>query len=368
VPEIGFGGAARGVLELAEEQQRRWQREVPIVALGEAHGQVSSNVLALQIAGLPYSIRALTAAVVKLRQIALENGIGLFHSHLLPADLVCALAAATLPNVSHVAHLRDTREWLKSKRSADVAKRLLYRFAFAIAGTRFVAVAPAVADLAQQAFCIHSGRMRIVLNGIDPKRVLTGDRATPPFAGKAVVVGSAGRFVLEKGHADLIQALSGLVDEFPELELRLAGQGSQRERLDRLGNSARLAAFEILENVQDMEAFYRDVDIFVLPSHGTEGLPRVMLEAMAAGCTTVATDVSGVRDVIRNWENGCMVAPGDPSALRSVLHDLLRQPDQARAMAKVGQAEVLQYFTVSRVTDDIIDLYKRCNNGHWQPL
>jgi glycosyltransferase involved in cell wall biosynthesis len=83
---------------------------------------------------------------------------------------------------------------------------------------------------------------------------------------------------------------------------------------------------------------YRDFDIFVLPTRPGEGIPRVLLEAMASGLPVVTTDVSGVASLVRHGENGMLVAGGMPAALTEAVLRVIREPALRRELIAGGYA------------------------------
>ncbi len=93
-----------------------------------------------------------------------------------------------------------------------------------------------------------------------------------------------------------------------------------------------------------MPRWYSAADAVVLPSK-SEGLPRVMLEAMACGTPFIGTRISGVVDHIRDGENGFIVAPDDESALALRLRVVREQPLHARQIGRRGQEYVVRHLT-----------------------
>jgi glycosyltransferase involved in cell wall biosynthesis len=97
--------------------------------------------------------------------------------------------------------------------------------------------------------------------------------------------------------------------------------------------------------------------IAVLSSH-YEGMPLSLVEAMAAGCAVVGSNVPGIHELLHDGVDGRLVPPADPAALAQVLADLLQQPDVAARLARVGREAALSHYTLDRMTqgyDDLID-------------
>jgi glycosyltransferase involved in cell wall biosynthesis len=106
----------------------------------------------------------------------------------------------------------------------------------------------------------------------------------------------------------------------------------------------------------DMPAVYADLDLLALTSLN-EGTPVTVIEALAAGTPVVATAVGGVPDVITNRETGVLVPSGDVEGVAQAIVNLCRAPEQARALARAGQTDVLERFGLTRLVDDMESLY-----------
>jgi glycosyltransferase involved in cell wall biosynthesis len=138
-----------------------------------------------------------------------------------------------------------------------------------------------------------------------------------------------------KGVDLLIEAFRRLSSDFPEIKLKLMGYYPDRERLETLTGG--LPQIEILEprpNVEALEIICGST-VFALPSR-CEGMPRVILEAMAAGVPVIGSDVGGISYLIRDGENGFLVPPEDSVALEGRLRELLSDADLRKRMGARG--------------------------------
>ncbi|NCT84002.1 MAG: glycosyltransferase [Comamonadaceae bacterium] len=187
---------------------------------------------------------------------------------------------------------------------------------------------------------LPADKTRAIPNGIDLARFAQagGER-------EAGLVMSA-RFARQKDHATLLRALALLGSRHGlRPRLQLAGLGPLRERMQRLAARLGLAGQVVfLGHHGDMPALLRSQAIYVLATH-FEGMPLALVEAMAAGCACIASDVIGVRGVIEDGVTGLLVPEGDAQALADALARLLRDPAltarlgaaaRARAMAEHG--------------------------------
>lgn len=115
----------------------------------------------------------------------------------------------------------------------------------------------------------------------------------------------------------------------------------------------------LMTYVDDIERCYRAADMFILPSH-SEGMPNVILEAMASGLPCVATKVSGVQELVRKGENGYTYIPGDASGLRDAVHGILE--DVRGGMGRRSRAIAEESFALSMLAERYETLYLRLMN------
>ncbi|WP_298213864.1 glycosyltransferase family 4 protein [Acidocella sp.] len=115
--------------------------------------------------------------------------------------------------------------------------------------------------------------------------------------------------------------------------------------------------------VRDMAGLLRQVHVFTLPSTYREGLPKVILEAMAAGRPVVATDIPGCREAVAAEETGYLVPPGDASALAAALARLIIDPALRRRLGMAGRARVERYFSDENVCAETLRLYEALRAG-----
>ncbi len=140
-----------------------------------------------------------------------------------------------------------------------------------------------------------------------------------------------------KGLLHLLQALRCLCDDGQRVDLRLVGDGEQRDALTAavaaLGLDGMVCLAGYVAPGPALDAEYEDADVFVLPSL-SEGIPKVLFEAMARAMPVVATKVGGVPDVVCDGENGLLVPAGDARALARALSRIGSDPDLRSHIAR----------------------------------
>jgi glycosyltransferase involved in cell wall biosynthesis len=173
------------------------------------------------------------------------------------------------------------------------------------------------------------------------------------------LAGTVGRLERRKGLEVLLGAFQTVSRCQPDLGLVLVGEGPDREILERRARDLGLGDRVLFPGRrEDVPRVLSALDVFVLPSHA-EGLSIALLEAGAAACAIVATDVGGNPEVIENGRNGILVPPGDPSALAEGLTAVLADPGRARALGLAASRTVRQRFSSATMMAGIEDLYAR---------
>jgi glycosyltransferase involved in cell wall biosynthesis len=160
----------------------------------------------------------------------------------------------------------------------------------------------------------------------------------------------AGALIPRKGVHHLIEAFAGLVKEFPRARLIIVGYKENKVYVDQLRK--RVLALYLEEQVQfagqlgqeELAAWMRRASLFALPTY-SEGLPRVVFEAMAAELPVIASAVSGVPEIVCNGVTGFTVAPGAERELGDKMLWLLRHPDEAREMGRRGRLAAAEIFS-----------------------
>ncbi len=159
------------------------------------------------------------------------------------------------------------------------------------------------------------------------------------------ILGDAGRLSPEKGFDLIITATSQLVKEGIPVGLVIFGEGFLREPLQKQIDALGVSDFVRLPGFTDeLDQFMPHFDVFVQSSH-TEGLPNVLLEAMAARTVVVATEVGGTNEVVVEGETGLMVPPNRPDRLTDAIRTILQDDSLRRLMGENGRRRVEDNFT-----------------------
>jgi glycosyltransferase involved in cell wall biosynthesis len=285
-------------------------------------------------------------AAWRLARLLRRRHADVLHTHTLAAANALSRPAARAAGVPVVSHLHIENHFRPATRP------LLAGLDNATA--RLAARLVAVSEDTKRAYERQGyprGRIEVVYNGVDVP-ANGGFRRNEPAR-----IGEIARLCDVKGQRELLQAVARL----PEARLVLAGRdleqgGAFQDALER--ESERLGIRERVEFGfhDDVPALLESLDVVALPSW-TEGLPVVLLEAMAHARPVVATPVGGTPELVVDGETGLLVPPRDPEALAAALRRLLEDPDLARRLGEAGRERVAERFTAAQQTRRILELY-----------
>ena len=165
------------------------------------------------------------------------------------------------------------------------------------------------------------------------------------------VIGFVGRLTRDKGIEELAEAWLDIRREFPTARLLLVGPWEHEDAVSHLcRNQLEDDPRVILTGMQDETTdFYAKMDVFVFPSHGTEGFPNAPLEAAAMGLPVVATRVIGSVDAVVDGITGTLIAPRSSHSLRDALLRYLRNRGLRESHGQAGQARVRAEFGTRRL-------------------
>ncbi len=196
------------------------------------------------------------------------------------------------------------------------------------------------------------GQVTLLPHGVDIKRF----RPSPCPVSKPIRLLSVGRLVEKKGFDVLIKALSQV--SFP-FYLRIVGEGPDKDQLEKDIQAANLSdRVELCGGMTHLELpnEYTKSHIVVVPSivnraGDRDGLPNVVLEAMASGRPVIATNVGAIKSAIVNGETGILVPSGDPGSLAKALEMLVNNPDMGERFGQNARQRVERDFELKACTD-----------------
>lgn len=244
----------------------------------------------------------------------------------------------------------------------NIGRRLLPAW-----GERVVAISDAVKMGLIEDFRVEEKRVSLIHNGIDAKKFLKDfsekekDDLKDRFGIRRdhSVIGTIARFTPDKGHDVLLYALYKILQEKPNVQLLLVGDGKERAKIvdiaQRLGLSEKVIFVKPQINTAAVLAV---MDIFMFTPRRREGLGIVLLEAMASGKAVIATKVGGIPNVVKDGVNGFLVEPSRPELLVDPVLRLLRDKELYKKMSQAGREIVVQKFSIDGMVDRVYQMYE----------
>lgn len=206
------------------------------------------------------------------------------------------------------------------------------------------------------------GRIRVVPNGVNvpPEPSLAermDKRAEWGVPGDELLIVGAGRLTRQKNFGALLDALTLLPESVPKWRCIVAGDGELHRVLTEQLNAVGFGdCVRLVGLVKDLPGLLSAADIFCLPS-SYEGLPLVLLEAMAAGLPTVGFAIDGVSDVLTDKAQGRLVKPGDVAGLAEALGSLLCNAEERRRFGAAARSAVIRDHGFQTVVNRLESVY-----------
>jgi glycosyltransferase involved in cell wall biosynthesis len=305
-------------------------------------------------------------AVIRLARLLKRNAVTILQTHGARANVYGCLAArlAGIPCVVATIHnsIRDYEVSLVRRHLYLTILRVLLPLT-----NRLICVSDAIKRDVLADFPGIETKTTTIRNGIDQRWF--SRHADPHKIRKEWCVGDGptllvvARLTDQKGHRFLIEALPGLLAEWPSLTCLFVGEGESKATLQVLAGKLGIAeACRFVGAQNNVDDWYAAADVVVLPSL-SEGLPFVVLEAMAMARPVIASSVNGVPEIIQDGLTGLLVPPRNPHALERAIRSLLRDPMRAARMGKAGQHEMATAFTVHKMIHDTVRVFEEAMLG-----
>jgi glycosyltransferase involved in cell wall biosynthesis len=206
----------------------------------------------------------------------------------------------------------------------------------------------------------HWSKLHVVHCGVDPNSHAPR-AAGGPGGARALRLLAVGRLTRIKGQALLLEALAMLHERGVAAQLTVVGDGPKRAGLERLAQSLGVAAHVHFTGAVGQEAIARHYDasdVFVHASFA-EGIPVVLMEAMAHRLPVVAASVMGTSELVQDGENGLLVRPGRPDELAAAVERLAADRELRRRLGEAGCRTVESGFSVAASAVQLRDLLAR---------
>jgi glycosyltransferase involved in cell wall biosynthesis len=326
-----------------------------LVALGWALARPGRLAAALRqsfsvsvpgLRGRSYALIYAVEAIV-LAHYLTRSGAGHLHTHFANAGATVGMLAARLAGLTFSFTLHGPSDLREPERTRLDAK---------IAAARFVAC---ISHYARSQAMLnadpgHWDRLKIIHCGVVPSRYA----AAPDAAAQPPALIFVGRLAPVKGLRILIEAFAAARADVPEMTLTIVGDGPERDWLERAARdfdgALRLTGALSQDEVAAELAKARAM---VLPSFA-EGVPVVLMEAMAAGRAVIATRITGVPELVEDGVSGRLVSAGDAEALAAAMVAIARDGASAAAMGAEGRKTVAADFDIAAEVARLVNLFE----------
>ena len=343
-------GGAQQVLYLLGELSKTEACSVLICPEHSAVGE-AARAAGIEVEAISYRGDLDWRATKRIGEILIRHQVDLVHVHSRRgADIWGGLAACKLGLPCVLSRRVDNHE----RAWAVAAKYRFYDHVIAISeGIRDVLVADGLAP--HKVSCVRSAVDWDRFQNPSDKAGLTARFDLPE---DATVIGIAAQLIPRKGHDVLLEAMSDLVERWPNLHLLVMGKGPSKSAIREqirtldLDRHVQLVGF-----VEDLERVLPSLDFLVHPAR-TEGLGVVLLQAASAGIAVIACDAGGMPEAVIDQETGMLVPPDDVGALMAAMESLLSDPERAQAYGAKGRERMLAAFSIAAMAQGNANVYR----------
>jgi glycosyltransferase involved in cell wall biosynthesis len=367
ITRLDLGGAQQNTLYSAAHHDRT-RFDVSLIAgrggVLDAEAEALPDVRVELVDWLKHAVAPVydPVAVVRLAAILRRRRFDVVHTHSSKAGMVGRWAArlAGVPNVVHTVH-----GWSFNGEQSSATRALyrgLERLTAAITD-RLVVVSDADRRRGLELGIGREERYRLIRSGIDGARFRAPSvsrelvRRELGFDAHDIVVGTLACLKPQKAPLDFVEIARLALRSDPRLRFFVAGDGVLREAVERRIAAAGLQGHvKLLGWRRDAVDLLHAMDLFLLTSR-FEGLPRAVLQAMAAGVPVVATAVDGTPEVVIDGETGVLVPPGQPARAADRLVALSGDPGTRARMRDAARARLGDEFEIAAMVRALDRLY-----------
>ena len=294
----------------------------------------------------------------RIVQYIKKNNVGLIHTHTPRAALIGSVASllSGKPMVHHV-HSPS-----RAETDNELRNQILYNLE-RLCMLRAKHLMPVSNSLKQYLLDmrVDANNISVVHNGVP----IVGPLADKPTPQKGWVLGMVALFRPRKGLEILLKATAKLIGEL-DLTIRLIGPFESEEYKRSIQEyAASILPRDIVQYVgfvSDVENELLDIDAMVLPSLFGEGLPMVVLEAMASGAPVIATRVQGVPEAIEDGKSGILAAPGDADSMAKAIARLVGGEVDYQSLRAEAHRRHHDYFSVEKMAENVYGVYNKVLN------
>jgi glycosyltransferase involved in cell wall biosynthesis len=335
-----------------EGLRERWEKQYDFRILDLEARHVGANSL--------LNLALLLRGLLRLGRLLRQERFS-FAETFTPHSNLLGLPIAWLMGVpvrigSHHGRIQNAPRWLEWLHGRLINSQV---------ATALVAVSSRVKELAVTGEGIRPERVTLIPNGVTlppdgayPQEQIDHIRQIFDIHSDAPVLISVGRLSRQKGHRYLLEAMPSVLERFPHVVVLLVGDGPQRADLEQQARHLGVeTSARFLGTRDDVYHLLAAADVFVLPSV-SEGMPMALLEALGMGVAVVASNLTGIADVVEDGRHGLLTPPGKPDSLAHAVTRLLEDDDLRANLSQSGKQLVRQEYTVDRMCERYESLFR----------
>jgi glycosyltransferase involved in cell wall biosynthesis len=366
VENTSFGGGERGFGQLAIGLN---QDRFHTALAAHPGGKLEEIVRQAQIPFFPLDMsrKVNFRTISNLSSLISQNRIDIAHSMGARADFFVRLVCSRKPSTAVVC----TVAMLVDGFDVGVLRKTVYKIADRHSAryvTRYITVSRVLKDRLVRERGIPPAKISIIYNGVEldqynPNLYPSEEtRRTLGIPNNYPVIGTIGRLVYQKGFSYFLEAAKQIYLKKKQVQFVIVGHGREEANLKYLANSLGISHVCTFAGLRfNIAQILSAVDIFVLPSI-LEGLPRIVIEAMAMKRPIVASDIDGVREQLRHNETGLLVPPADPKALAEAILDVLDDHERAERLGREARKDAEEKFDLKHTLANVEMLYEKVLN------
>jgi glycosyltransferase involved in cell wall biosynthesis len=363
---LEFGGGERAFAQIVNRLSgTKYKIMVACLPTGAFIEKIKGS--GAQIKSVDMRNRFNLGVILQLSSLIKSEKIDIVHSQGVRADFFARIAS----KLASVSSTISTVQMPVGGFDVSLVKKLVYmalnRFSECFVD-RFVVTSDTLEKTMIEKHGIASQRIVKIYNGVEVDEYCMADeemvcrrlrfRKESGLGDKVPIIGVIGRLVWQKGFECFIEAIPEVLNKFKHARFLIVGEGVLKDELE-----ARCKKLKLADNIiftgfrSDIKDILASIDIFVMPSL-LEGLPMILLEAMAMAKPIVATDIDGIKEVLVDGEAGLLVPPRNKEALSGTIINLLVNKDKSYQMGMAARKIVKEKFGVDVMVQKVEKVYE----------
>jgi glycosyltransferase involved in cell wall biosynthesis len=358
ITDLSTGGSQTALARLVSRIDRaRFEPSVICLKNGDTPLAGAIRSMDVPVADLELTSPARLGGLVRLYRLLDDARPAIVHAWLFHA----VFAARVLARMTGVPVVISAR---RNINLGSPLRELLNRWTAGL-DDRVVAVSEAARGIEIARGGAPPEKVIVIPNGVDPASSIRSNASARSEVREALgvppdsrLVATAGRLHPAKGIDCFLRASAIVSETRPHARFLVVGDGPDRAALERLSQDLGIRAKTLfLGERTDLSSLLAGIDLFVLASR-EEGMPNVVLEAMAAGLPVVATAAGGTAEIIENGTSGFLVPPGETAGIAAAAGKLLDDPSAASQIAAAALRRVAESFSIETTVRRTQDLYE----------